>query len=150
MLDCVRRHDAASTPRRADAVERFEKMGASHFVVETEAFQLECEVLAGSGRSRTAARRPLVRWVIHFSTRSSRTPTVGHTSSSVSTTKRAGLPALASRSLCWPPRAATAMALILRGQVGAAIGNNGHGGRRRAQEILTELGVVSLPRHAGT
>ena len=44
----------------ADAVERFEKMGASHFVVETKAFQLECEVLAGSGRSAAEAAGPLL------------------------------------------------------------------------------------------
>ena len=44
----------------ADAVERFEKMGASHFVVETKAFQLECEVLAGSGPLAAEAAGPLL------------------------------------------------------------------------------------------
>jgi hypothetical protein len=41
-----------------------------------------------------------------------------------------------------------ALALILRAQVGAATGVDRADDRTRARSILTELGVVSLPRRA--
>jgi hypothetical protein len=41
------------------------------------------------------------------------------------------------------------MALIMRGQVKPATGRDRTDDHRRARELLSELGVVSLPRRAG-
>jgi len=139
----------------ADAVARFEKMGASHFVVETKAFQLECEVLAGSGRVAADAAGPLL-----ISARE-----VGDPLLETIVLRAQGWAHLVEREYEEADRLAdacleiseqvgspyeTAMALILRGQVGAAIDEERADDRRRARAILTELGVVSLPHRAET
>ena len=138
----------------ADAVERFEKMGASHFVVETKAFQLECEVLAGSGRTAADAAGPLLAVARG----------VGDPLLETIILRAQGWAHLVEREYDEADRLAdacleisvrvgaryeTALALILRGQVGAATGVDRPGDRQRAREILTELGVVSLPQRAG-
>ena len=139
----------------ADAVERFEKMGASHFVVETKAFQLECEVLAGSGRTAADAAGPLL----------ADARGVGDPLLETIILRAEGWAHLVEREYDEADRLAdacleiglrvgaryeTALALILRGQVGAATGVDRPDDRRRARKILTELGVVSLPRRAET
>lgn len=137
----------------SEAVERFEKMGASHFVVETKAFQLECEVLAGIGRTaadgartlRNAAREvgdPLLEAII---------------------LRAEGWAYLVEREYGEAERIADeclriseevgsryeiAMALIMRGQAKAATGRDRTQDHATARAILTDLGVVSLPRRA--
>jgi tetratricopeptide (TPR) repeat protein len=139
----------------ADAVGRFEKIGASHFVVETKAFQLECEVLAGSGRVAAEAAGPLLTAARE----------VGDPLLETIVLRAEGWAHLVEHEYEDADRLAdacleiservgsryeTALALILRGQVGTAIGEDRSDDRRRAREILTELGVVSLPRRAET
>jgi tetratricopeptide (TPR) repeat protein len=137
----------------ADAVERFERMGASHFVVETKAFQLECEVLAGSGRAAVDAAEPLLVTARE----------VGDPLLEAVILRTQGWAHLVERDFEAAERVAdeclrvseevgsryeTALALIMRGQAKAATGRDRSEDHTRARAILTELGVVSLPRRA--
>jgi class 3 adenylate cyclase/tetratricopeptide (TPR) repeat protein len=138
----------------AEAVERFEKIGASHFVVETKAFQLECEVLAGNGRAAAEAAGPLL-----FEARD-----VGDPLLEAIILRAQGWAHLVEGGYAEAERIAdeclriseeigsryeTALALIMLGQVYDATGRDRTPHHARAREILTDLGVVSLPRRAG-
>jgi tetratricopeptide (TPR) repeat protein len=137
----------------SDAVERFEKMGASHFVVETKAFQLECEVLAGSGRAASDAAEALL----------TEARAVGDPLLEAVILRTQGWAHLVEGEFDDAERVAdeclriseevgsryeTALALIMRGQVKAATGRDRSEDHTRARAILTELGVVELPRRA--
>ena len=137
----------------AEAVERFEKMGASHFVVETKAFQLECEVLAGNGNAAAEAAGPLLL----------EARDVGDPLLEAIILRAQGWAHLVEGEYGEAERIAdeclriseevgsryeTALALIMRGQSKAATGRDRTPDHARAREILTDLGVVSLPRRA--
>ncbi len=143
-------YDVART-MLADAVERFEKMGASHFVVETRAFQLECEVLAGSavadaaGPLLLAAREvgdPLLEAVIL------RTQGWAHLIEGDFEAAERVADQCLRISEDVGSRYETALALIMRGQAKEATGRDRTEDHARARAILTDLGVVSLPRRA--
>jgi class 3 adenylate cyclase/tetratricopeptide (TPR) repeat protein len=138
----------------SDAVERFARIGASHFAVETKSFQLECEVLAGNGRSAADAAPALLQ-----------------------VAREVGDPLLETiilRALGWAhliegeyaeaeriadqclqlsdevgSRYERALALIMRGQALAATGRDRRPNHTEARRILSDLGVVALPRRAG-
>ncbi len=137
----------------SDAVERFERMGASHFVVETKAFQLECEVLAGSGRAAADAAGPLRNAARE----------VGDPLLEAIILRAEGWAHLVEGEYDDAERIAdeclriseevgsryeTALALIMRGQAKAATGRDRTDDHSRARTILTDLGVVSLPQRA--
>jgi class 3 adenylate cyclase/tetratricopeptide (TPR) repeat protein len=145
------------TARRmlAEAVERFERIGASHFVLETKAYQLECEVLAGNGRAATTGVEALFK-VAHE---------LGDPLLEVKLLRAKGWAHLIEREYDEAEEIANrclelsesvgssyeaAMALIMRGQVMRATGRDRLDDHRRARELLSELGVVSLPRRAGS
>jgi class 3 adenylate cyclase/tetratricopeptide (TPR) repeat protein len=133
----------------ADALDRFERIGASYYVVETKAFQLECDVLAGTAEAAAAdevldaARAvgdPLLEAIVlraqgwaHL---------VAHEYDD----------ALRVADLCLTlaadvgSRYETALAHVLRGQVLSATGGEPAADNAAARSILTELGVVALPR----
>jgi class 3 adenylate cyclase/predicted ATPase len=138
----------------ADAVERFERIGASHFVLETKAYQLECEVLAGNGRVATTASEPLLKAADEL----------GDPLLEVKLLRAMGWAHLIEREYDQAEQVAdrclelsesvgssyeSALALIMRGQVKRATGRDRSDDHRRARALLSELGVVSLPRRAG-
>ena len=152
----ARRGDYETARRMlTDAVERFEKIGASHFVLETKTFQVECEVFAGNGQEALVAAVPLLEMA-----------------------KQIGDPLLEAmllRGQAWGHYLAgdydaaedlstrcmtlgeevgssyeVALALIMRGQIRAATGGDRSTDHDHARTLLTELGVVSLPRISGT
>ncbi len=138
----------------ADALTRFERIGASHFAVETKAFQLECEVLAGNGRSAAAAAPPLL----------AEARDVGDPLLETIVLRALGWAHLIEGDYAEAERIAdqclqlseevgsryeTALALIMRGQALDRTGRDRKPDHTRAREILTDLGVVVLPRRAG-
>ena len=138
----------------ADAVERFERIGASHFVLETKAYQLECEVLAGNGRAAIADIEPLFEMAAEL----------GDPLLEAVLLRAKGwahliereyeqVEELANRCVILSESVGSlyeaALALIMRGQALRATGRDRTEDHRRAREMLTELGVVSLPRRAG-
>ncbi len=138
----------------ADAVERFERIGASHFVLETKAYQLECEVLAGNGPRATVEIDPLFQTAVDL----------GDALLEAMLLRAKGwahliegeyeeAEELADRCLSLSTAVGSsyeaALAHIMRGQVLRATGRDRTEDHRRARELLTELGVVSLPRRAG-
>ena len=137
----------------ADALERFERIGASYYVVETKAFQLECEVLAGTAEA--AAAKPVL----------DAARAVGDPLLEAIVLRAQGWAYLVAHEyddavrvseLCLAlsaevgSRYETALAHILRGQALAASGGDNRLDNTRARAILTELGVVALPRRAET
>ena len=144
-----RNDDDAARAMLADALDRFERIGASYYVVETKAFQLECDVLAGTAMASAAdpvleaARAvgdPLLEAIVlraqgwaHL---------VAHEYDD----------ALRVADLCLAlsvevgSRYETALAHVLRGQALSASGGEPAADNAAARAILTELGVVALPR----
>lgn len=138
----------------SEATTRFEAIGASHFVLETRAFMLERDVLAGEITDVMATAEPLF-----------------------DTARRLGDPLLETvllRTTGWAHLIdgdldaaehlahrcielsrtvgslyEEALALIMLGQVYARTDRSRREHHDRAREILTGLGVVSLPRRAG-
>ena len=137
----------------ADAVSRFETIRASHFVVETKAFQLECEVLAGNGRSvadaatqlLTEARDvedPLLETIIL------RALGWAHLiEGDYAEAERVAETCLALAEEVGS-RYETALALIMRGQALDRTGRDRKPDHSLAREILTDLGVIALPRRS--
>ena len=138
----------------ADAAVRFERIGASHFVLETKAYQLECEVLAGNGRAAIADIEPLFEMADEL----------GDPLLEAMLLRAKGwahliereyeqVEELANRCVILSESVGSlyeaALALIMRGQALRATGRDRTDDHRRAREMLTELGVVSLPRRAG-
>jgi class 3 adenylate cyclase/tetratricopeptide (TPR) repeat protein len=133
----------------ADALDRFERIGASYYVVETKAFQLECEVLAGTAEA--AATEPVLEAA----------RAVGDPLLEAIVLRAQGWAYLvaheyddalrvADRCLALSvevgSRYETALAHVLRGQALSATGSDPAADNAAARAILTELGVVALPR----
>ena len=123
-------------------------------MVETKAFQLECEVLAGNGNAAAEAAGPLLL----------EARDVGDPLLEAIILRAQGWAHLVEGDYALAERIAdeclriseevgsryeTALALIMRGQSKAATGRDRTQDHTRAREILTDLGVVSLPRRAG-
>ena len=136
-----------------DAIARFEAIGASHFVLETRAFEAEYKVLAGDadevldivGPLLEAAREiedPLLETILQ------RTRAWAHL---IKGDYEAAEP-LAHQCLELSHAVDSlyeeALSLIMLGQVYDATGRDRTPHHARAREILTDLGVVSLPRRA--
>jgi class 3 adenylate cyclase/tetratricopeptide (TPR) repeat protein len=134
-----------------DALERFERIGASYYVVETKAFQLECDVLAGSAEAVAAepvldaARAvgdPLLEAIVLRAQGWAHLVAGDHDD------------AIRLAEVCLQlsvevgSRYETALAHVLRGQALAANGGDPRPDNAAARAILTELGVVALPRRA--
>lgn len=138
----------------SDAKGRFEAIGASHFVLETRAFEAECDVLAGEasvaadevGQLLQAARDmedPLLEAIVL------RTRAWAHLiNRDLETAESLALQCLElSRRV--DSLYEEALALIMLGQICDATGRDRAPHHSRAREILARLGVVSLPRRSG-
>jgi tetratricopeptide (TPR) repeat protein len=133
-----------------EAIERFETMGASHFLLEAKVFRLESMVLAGDGRAAAAEADALA-----------------DTAADVGDPL---LDAMLLRIRAWGLFLAddydhamelvdqnlsmanefgsdyeVALTLILRGHILAATGGDRKPDHARARALLSDLGVVSLP-----
>jgi hypothetical protein len=135
----------------AEAVSMFEAIGASHFVLETKVFQLECEVLAGNAAEAVAAAAPLFRLAEEAGDQLLeillwRSKAWAHFAAD----EYAEANALADRCIVTGETIGAtyevALALILRGFVSAATGGDRKPDHARARALLGHLGVVSLPR----
>ncbi len=137
----------------AEAVERFEAIGASHFLLEAKTFQLECEVLAGNGPDAIAHADAVFDLAAEvgdplFDAMLMRIKAWAHF--------QAGdleqAEALADRAVSMAEEIGSgyevALTLILRGRLMDATGRDRAPDHDRARKLLTELGVVSLPRIA--
>jgi class 3 adenylate cyclase/tetratricopeptide (TPR) repeat protein len=139
----------------AEGVERFGAIKASHFLCEAKVFQLECEVLAGNGMQAVAAADatfelaasigdPLLEITL-LRTKAWAQLVAGEIEPASELVERCLVMAEEMGSSY-----EIGLTLVLRGQVTAAAGGDRKPDHTRARELLTELGVVSLPRIAGT
>ncbi len=141
-----------------DAEERFEAIGASHFVLETRAFKAECDVLSGEADGATEAVGPLLQ-----AARDIEDPLLEAIvlrtqawayliNRDLETAEPLALECLElSRrvdSLYEEALALIMLALIMLGQICDATGRDRAPHHSRAREILTQLGVVSIPRRS--
>lgn len=145
-------YETARTMLR-DAEERFEAIGASHFVLETRAFKAECDVLAGEADVASEAVGPLLQ-----AARDIEDPLLEAIvlrikawayliNRDLETAEPLALECLElSRQV--DSLYEEALALIMLGQICDATGRDRTPHHSRAREILTQLGVVSLPRRS--
>jgi class 3 adenylate cyclase/tetratricopeptide (TPR) repeat protein len=147
-------HDTARL-MLAEAAERFERMGASHFVLETKVFQLECEVLAGNARAALDVADPLFQLAVQMGdpmieamllrSKSWALFVAGELDEAHSVAEQ-GLAIAEELGSTYE----IALALIMRGRISSARGGERGPDHARARAMLEELGVVQLPRIAGT
>jgi class 3 adenylate cyclase/tetratricopeptide (TPR) repeat protein len=135
----------------AEALERFEQLGAAIYVLETRAFQLECEVLAGNGAGAIAAAPPafdLAASVGDPLLEAMLLRNVGWAHYVVGDLDRAEELATQCLQLAeeFGSQYEVALALVLRGHIRQATGGDRTDDHRRARRLLEQLGVVSLPR----
>ena len=142
-------------PLLEEAIERFQAMGASHFLLEAKVFQLECEVFAGNGQTAVAAAAPVFELAAEvgdplLEAMLLRSKAWAHFEEG----EYDAAGELADRCLSVAEGIGAtyevALALIMLGQVRAATGGDRRPDHARARELLTQLGVVSLPRIVGT
>lgn len=142
-------------PLLEDGAERFQAMGASHFLLETKVFQLECEVFAGNGQAAVAAAAPVFDMAAEvgdplLEAMLLRSKAWAHFQQG----EYGQAKELADRCLSIAEGIGAtyevALALIMRGQVQAATDGDRRPDHIRARELLSQLGVVSLPRIAAT
>ena len=139
----------------AEAVQRFEAMGASHFLLETKTFQLECEVLAGNGPDAVAGADAVFDLAEEVGDPLFDAMLVRIKAwACFQAGDLQGAEELADRAVSMAEGIGTgyevALSLILRGRVKDATGRDRTPDHERARELLTELGVVSLPSIAAT
>jgi hypothetical protein len=136
-----------------DAAARFEAIGASHFVLETRAFETECEVLAGNVDEVLDTVEPLIRSARDIEdplleTILQRTRAWAHLIKRDYETAEQLAHQCLELSRAVDSLYEEALALIMLGQVYDATGRDRTPHHARARQILTDLGVVSLPRRA--
>jgi tetratricopeptide (TPR) repeat protein len=139
----------------ADALQQFEAMGASYFVLETKVFQLECEVFAGEARAAVASAEPLFQDAAKMGDPLLEAMLLRAKSWALFLDgDYDGAEAAAERVMEIGEELGStyevALALIMRGRVRAARGGDRHEDHARARQLLEELGVVQLPRIAGS
>jgi class 3 adenylate cyclase/tetratricopeptide (TPR) repeat protein len=151
----ARRGDFETARRMlADAVDRFEAIGASHFVLETNTFQLECEVLAGNGREAAATSGPIFELAAEIGDPLLEAMLLRNQAwAHYAADEFDEAEDLASRCLSIAEAIGAfyevALALILQGQIHAATGGDHTVDDERARSLLQQLGVVSPPQGIG-
>lgn len=138
-----------------EAEARFEAIGASHFVLETRAFEAECEVLAGHTAQFVDAVGPLLQAARDIEdplleTILLRTSAWAHLIARDFETAEPLAQQCLELSRAVDSLYEEALSLIMLGQIHDATGRDRRPYHSRAPEILNQLGVVSLPRRAGT
>lgn len=154
-LESRRGDMAVARAMLADALQQFEAMGASYFILETRVFELECEVFSGNGRAAVAAAEPLFQDAAQMGD-----PMIEAMLLRAKAWARFvggeydEAEAVAERGLAISEELGStydvALALIMRGRIRAARGGDRHEDHAQARKLLEELGVVQLPRIAGT
>jgi class 3 adenylate cyclase/tetratricopeptide (TPR) repeat protein len=153
-LQARRGHYATAKSLLGDAVARFEAIGASHFVLETRAFEAECEVLAGNADDVIDAVEPLLQAAREIEdplleTILLRTRAWAHLINRRYDTAEPLAHQCLELSRAVDSLYEEALSLIMIGQIHAATGRDRAPYHTQAREILTQLGVVALPRRAG-
>ena len=138
-----------------EAIQRFDAMGASHFLLEAKAFRLECEVLAGNGRAAVADAADVFELAAEVGDPLLDAMLLRIKAWAIfQAGDLAQAEELVDRCVAMSEEIGSgyevALALILRGRLMAAAGRDRTPDHARARELLTELGVVSLPRIAGS
>jgi tetratricopeptide (TPR) repeat protein len=136
-----------------DAIARFEAMGASHFVLETRAFEAEYKVLAGDADDVLRVVEPLLEAAREIEdplleTILQRTRAWAHLIKGDFEAAEPLAHDCLELSRAVDSLYEEALALIMLGQVYAATGRDRTPHHQRARQILTDLGVVSLPRRS--
>jgi class 3 adenylate cyclase/tetratricopeptide (TPR) repeat protein len=138
-----------------DAEARFEAIGASHFVLETRAFKVECDVLAGKTDDVINGVEPLLKAARDLEdplleTILLRTRAWAHLiNGDFATAEPLALQCL-ELSRAVGSLYEEALSLIMLGQVHEATGRDRRRYHTSARKLLTQLGVVALPRRIGT
>lgn len=134
----------------ADAVEMFEDMGATHFVLETKVFRLEAEVLAGNGVSAVEGADDLFSLAAEVGDDLLSTILVrirawaAFETGELEAAGRLADEAIAAAVEVGSP-VEEALALILRGNIRRSAGGDRVDDHARARQLLEDLGVVRLP-----
>ena len=138
---------------QADARGRLERLGAGYHVLETRVMQVECEALARQGAQALALGRPLLDEVRDFDDPILeaillRIIAWAHMIEGDLTQAEYVAEECVTLSEVEGALYEVALALVLLGQIYEATGRDRRPHHRRARELLTQLGVVQLPRLA--
>jgi class 3 adenylate cyclase/tetratricopeptide (TPR) repeat protein len=139
----------------SEAVRVFESLGASHMVLEATVWKIECEVLAGNSEEALAAIEPVLTSVVESGDtllEATMLRTQAWAFMLSGDNERAGESTGRCIALAEELGATyeVALALIVRGRLSEAAGGDRTVDHARARQLLEGLGVVSLPRVAGS